>query len=255
MAKKRSRSGTKESGTNTALLVGGGLLGLYLITRPGAAQDSTTIIPTKETIYDTTKETIYKEGGPSILKTWTTEITKTIAGTAVGIAEVPGGIVFGLPEAIVKASEESTSQQVFGGAPRTGVSAFMATESPGSTFKKAVTYPEFMAQQPPVFRAAATAGNILTGNVAAGWGAYTAEETKKGQKAAGMPEGQFEERFAALPTQTRGPIAPWGGQALVGLGQFLTVPLGGGGAAGWGASIAGWMQQSERTKKEAALNI
>lgn len=238
MAKKKgSRSSKKGISGQTALLAGGGLLGLYLITRPGAAAAVPTI-----NIFGQPGEPGAPGApgvpGQSILQTWTNEITKTVAETTVGVLEVPGAFVTGFPKKIVEVSEEQVSKQVFGGATKKDVSAFMATAPPGSVFAQPVTYTQFMEAQPIAFRAAAAAGNILTGTGAAQYGAYVAEETKKGQAAAGIPAGQFEQRYAAMPTKVRGPIGTWGGQALVGLGQALTVPFGGGGAAGWGAAIA-----------------
>lgn len=253
MAKKRNprrmtprKKGVAGTGikSDTALLVGGGLLGLYLITRPGkgGGDGQGPVGPSGPG----------GEPGKSILQGWTDAVTKSIAGTVIGVAEVPGAIVFGLPKKIVETSEEQTSQQIFGGEKRTGVSAFMATEPAGSVFTQPITYSQFMEQQPIVFRAAATTGNILTGQVASQYGAYVAEETKKGQAIAGRPPGEFAERFAAYPkTVADRPGAGWMGQSLIGLGQALTVPFGGGGAAGWGAAVSNWF--TPVTKKEAAV--
>lgn len=239
MVKKLNPRKKGMSGTDKGLLIGGAALGLYLITRPSAAGIVPSVPGGMTNIFGGTGEQ-GPQGPPgqSILQTVTETITKTVAGTAVGVAEAPGAIIFGLPKKIVETSEEQVSQQVFGGQTKKGVSAFMATAPPGSVFKEPVTYTQFMEAQPIAFRAAATGGNILTGTYAAQYGSYVAEETKKGQAMAGIPAGQFEQRFAELPTKARGPIGTWGGQALVGLGQALTVPFGGGGAAGWGAAIA-----------------
>ncbi len=246
----------------TALLAGGGLLGLYLITRPAAAgagpSEGINIFGQAGQAGEAGAPGAPGVPGQSILQTITETITKTAAETTVGVLEVPGAIVFGIPKKIVETSEEQVSQQVFGGATKKDVSAFMATAPPGSVFVQPITYAQFMAEQPIAFRAAATTGNILTGTYAAQYGAYVAEETKKGQIAAGRRPGEFEQRFNIFATGATGPGQAWGGQALIGLGQALTVPFGGGGAAGWGAQTKNLWESvfggAGTKKKEAAIS-
>lgn len=230
MAKtKRSRSRLiSGKGTNKALLLGGGLLGLYLITRPiasgdtGAGGSGGTGIPawvpfavpgpgSSETKKETT---IFREFTKEFVAN---PIEQIVTGVARGVTDIP--------KDIAEASEERTSEEVFRGETKKDVSTFLAPR--GTRFTN-VTYPEFIEQQPLVFRAAATTGNLITGQGAAKYGAYVAEETKKGQAIAGVDPEAFAQRFASKPA--------WQ-QTLIGLGQAATVPFGGGGAAGWGAQI------------------
>lgn len=250
MAKTKTRTiykTQKKKGMSTGetvLLVGGGLLGLYLLTTPGQASGganggTTNPLAPITNLFSQpgTPGTPGQPGqagapGQSILQQLTGGLTGGLAQTVSGVAAVPGEIVIGTPKKMITMSEQQTSEQVFGGQTRTNVPAFLATAPKGSVFQQPVTYQQFIQEQPIAFRAAAATGNIITGQQAAQYGAYVATETKKGQAVAGGPAAvtQFEQRYAAAPA--------WQ-QSLVAFGQALTVPFGGGGAAGWGKSLFG----------------
>lgn len=220
MTRKQKSKGISK-GTSNAILIGGGLLGIYLITRPGKATEGGG--PTINILGGEKGEP--GTSGQSILQRSVEYITTSGGQAAYQIGTVPGAIAIGIPKKALLESERITSEEVFGGETKKGVSTFLATAPPGSTFGP-VTYQQFIEQQPLAFRGAADVGNILTAQTAAQYGKYAAEETKKGQIIAGRSEGEYAARFAQLPA--------WQ-QALVGLGQAVTVPFGGGGASGWGA--------------------
>lgn len=240
-SKPRSKGGTnmakgKSSGKkdhiNTFLILGG-LGALYLLTSktseatPPGPGGSETIYKEKETIYQPGKDTqTYLE------RIINSTIVNPAAQIVSGVAEIPGQVVIGIPKKMITDSEQRTSTEVFGDVRRENVSAFWATAPPGSSFKKAINYQEFIQEQPLLFRAAAGTGNIITGQEAARYGSYAAEETKKGFIAAGRDPVQYSQRFTELT-----PTA----QTFVGLGQAITVPFGGGGATGWGASFGKWL--------------
>lgn len=266
-ASRRSKgiAGTGVS-EKTALLVGGGALALYLLTRSGAAGGGGEGPAGGE---GPPGESIFQQGADTITKAITSTMTGVVeavtggvAGVAVAGAGIPGQVVFGVPKKMIEISEEQVSTDVFGGQKRTGVSAFMATAPPGSIFTQPVTYKEFIAEQPLAFRVAAGTGNIIGATYPAQYGAYMAEETKKGMALGGVSPEETAARFAQLP---------WWQQIPVTVGQMFTVPLGGGGAMGWGAQQAkageqwtkeregkefSWLQSKwVPTKKEAAISV
>lgn len=224
----------KKDHTNTYLLVGG--LGvLYLITRPGTASGSSGggSTPGTDTFTNTTTTLPGTNTTRTILQTVTDSISGGAASTVSGVAAVPYDLTVGTAKKMITNSEQATSDQVFGGQTRTGVSAFLATTKKGQVFTNPVTYKEFIQEQPLAFRAAAGAGNLVTNQDAARYGAYMAGETKKGIAIAGPEKvASFQDRWANAGAGT---------QALVGLGQAVTVPFGGGGAVGWGSQLGAWL--------------
>ncbi len=213
MSKGSTVSVITKSSTAGYALGGIALLGaIYLLTRKPASGDST-----------------YKE---SIIERITSGIGNAAsdAGASVvqGAGNIAGETVIGSTKKAVMSSESKTSSVTFSDQPRSNVSAWFATGGEGKVFSQPVTYKEFIQEQPLAIRIPAAAGNIITADYASQYGAYAAAETKKGQAAAGIPAGQYEERFSKL-----NPFA----QGFVALGQALTVPFGGGGASGWAAGL------------------
>jgi hypothetical protein len=151
------------------------------------------------------------------------------SGIIQGAGNIAGETVIGTSKKLVTSSESKTSSTTFSDQPRSNVSAWFATGGEGKVFSQPVIYKEFIQEQPLAVRVPVAAGNIITADYASQYGAYAAAETKKGQAAAGIPAGQYEERFSK-----ENPFS----QTLIGLGQALTVPFGGGGASGWGAGFS-----------------
>lgn len=220
----------KKDYTNTLLIVGG-FAALYFLTKP--VDGSAPTIPGKDTFIKETNTTLPGQN----TTTWLKEIidntiVNPVAQVGTGLAEVPGQVVIGVPKKMITKSEERTSTEVFGDVGRTNVSTFLATEKPGTVFTGPITYKKFIQEQPILFRAAAGTGNIITGQEAARYGAYSALQTKKGIAASGRDPAEYEQRFAGrIPLE----------QTFIGLGQALTVPFGGGGAVGWGSSFGKWL--------------
>jgi len=223
MSKRSTVSVITKSSTAGYALGGVALLGaIYLLTRKPAGEGSTNNNTYKESFFERLGSGL---GGVA---------SDAGASGGQGAGNFIGEAVIGTSKKIVLSSESKTSSETFGNQPRTGVPAWFATGGEGKVFSQPVKYKEFIDQQPIAIRIPAAAGNIITADYASQYGAYAAAETKKGQAAAGIPAGQYEERFSKL-----NPFA----QGFVALGQALTVPFGGGGASGLGAGL---------TKKKSA---
>ena len=161
------------------------------------------------------------------------------SGIVLGAGNFVGEAGIGTVKKVVENSESKTSSQTFGNQPRTDVPGWFATGGEGKVFSQPVTYKEFIQEQPIAVRVPVSVGNLITADYASQYGSYAAAETKKGQAAAGIPAGQYEERFSKLD-----PIS----QTFVGLGQALTIPFGGGGASGWGAGFSKKLSNLEQNK-------
>lgn len=237
MAKSRTYRVKKKDNTGTYVIVGGALLGLYLITQPGSGggggdgggTPDPTIIPGKDTIIPGKDTTTYLE---KVINNW---ITTPVAQMGTGLAEIPYAATVGAAKKAITMSEERTSSEVFGnlkkGGPGTsGVSTFLDPAGKrGTTYGEALDYNQWIQQQPAGFRAASGISNIVTNQDAARWGQSSAEATKKSIAInQGISENAVSERFNTL--------AP-GQQILVGLGQAISTPFISGGFAGLGSKV------------------
>lgn len=157
---------------------------------------------------------------------------------------IPGGIAGGIAGGITERIESFTTnikngtKSVFT-ASENSTEADVFTKSDGIPEKhNGKTYSQWVAELPPAQRAAVAAGNMLTGNAAAEYGAYVRDKTLS---SISKTTGRDELSIRRLYNQ-KSPV----NKSLIALGQAVTVPFIDGGAANLGAKV-GMKKQEIKT--------